>query len=413
MSRRTRLGIENAILPAIAAAAVVSMSPSPWMDAKSRTGAQANPLHDHVGPVVAHGRMWLDGGPHRFRDRLAAAGDEYSVTATPDGEASAIRIVRGGATLTGPARAIDGDTLVLGRARIRLHGIDAPESAQRCRARGRLWACGREATRALARLIGRKQIACEERDRDRYGRIVAVCTAAGQDLNAWMVAEGWALAYRRYSRAYVAAERRARAAKRGVWRGQIVAPWDWRRGKRLASAQAVRPKGTGRCNIKGNIGRSGKARDGKAFVHPNFHMVVAGQGVAAMSIADLAESVLLSAVLITPQETVTRLRRWIDGEPIRFANIAVLTDFRLEHDMTVAEGVDIRRLPDHPGALFSVGAPPALSTRWRVLDAGPNPLCGVPASWKDCVAPAFFHPSVPDEERRRFDYANADVALAG
>ena len=64
-----------------------------------------------------------------------------------------------------------------------------------------------------------------------------------------------------------------------------------------------------------------KTRDGKAFVHPNFHMAVAGQGVGAMPIADLAESVLLSAVLTTTQETVTRLRRWIDGEPIRSAVI--------------------------------------------------------------------------------------------
>lgn len=247
------------ILPAIAAVAIVSMSQSPWMDAKTRTGVRANPLHDVVGPAAAHGTVSLEGGLHRFRDPLAAAGDDFPAAATtPPVEASALRIVRGGATLSGWARAIDGDTLELGRARIRLHGIDAPESAQRCRAQGRLWTCGREATRALTRLIGRKQVACEERDRDRYDRIVAVCTAAGQDLNAWMVAEGWALAYRRYSRAYVAIERRARAAKRGVWRGEIVPPWEWRRGKRLAGTQGVKPKGAARCDIKGNIGRSGK-----------------------------------------------------------------------------------------------------------------------------------------------------------
>ena len=155
-----------------------------------------------------------------------------------------------------------------------------------------------------------------------------------------------------------------------------------------------------------------KVRDGKALVHPDFRLVVAGQGVGAMSIADLAESVLLSAVLITPQGAVTRLLRWIDGEPIPFTCINVLAGFHLEHDMTVAEGIEKRRLPGHPGELFSVGAPPALSTRWRVFDAGPNPLCGAPALWKDCVAPAFFHPSVPDQERRRFEYANPDVALA-
>ena len=56
----------------------------------------------------------------------------------------------------------------------------------------------------------------------------------------------------------MATEKRARAAKRGVWRGELVPPWDWRRGKRLAGARTVRPKGAGRCNVKGNIGRSGK-----------------------------------------------------------------------------------------------------------------------------------------------------------
>lgn len=133
-------------------------------------------------------------------------------------------MVRGAATPSGRARAIDGDTLELGCVRIRLHGIYAPENAQRCRAEGRFWACGREAARALARLVRRKEVACEKRDRDRYGRIVAVCTAAGQNLNAWMVAEGWAFAYRQYSRAYLAKEWRARAAKRGVRRGEIVPP---------------------------------------------------------------------------------------------------------------------------------------------------------------------------------------------
>jgi endonuclease YncB( thermonuclease family) len=73
---------------------------------------------------------------------------------------------------------------------------------------------------------------CEQRDIDRYGRIVAVCRAAIEDLGAWMVANGWALAYRRYSTAYVGPESSARAAGRGIWRGTLTAPWDWRNGVR-------------------------------------------------------------------------------------------------------------------------------------------------------------------------------------
>ncbi len=118
----------------------------------------------------------------------------------------------------------------------------------------------------LAQAIGSRAVACEERDLDRYGRVVAVCRVGGRDVNAWMAAEGWAFAYRKYSRDYVGEETAARAAKRGVWRGDVVAPWDWRRGERLAGeGTATQPAASrpaaqadgGRCAIKGNIGKGG------------------------------------------------------------------------------------------------------------------------------------------------------------
>ena len=95
---------------------------------------------------------------------------------------------------------------------------------------------------------------------------VAVCRVAGEDVNARMAAEGWAFAYRGYSIRYVADEVAAKAAERGIWRGDVVAPWDWRRGKRLAGGRTAsqaagsRPaaqRGSGRCTIKGNIGKGG------------------------------------------------------------------------------------------------------------------------------------------------------------
>ena len=135
------------------------------------------------------------------------------------------------AGLSGRARVIDGDTIEVGTVRVRLHGVDAPESAQSCLAGGERWPCGQRATRALAGQIGGRTVACSERDRDRYGRIVAVCRHGGRDVNAWLVDQGWALAYRRYSRSYVNEESSARAARRGIWRGEFVAPWDWRRGR--------------------------------------------------------------------------------------------------------------------------------------------------------------------------------------
>lgn len=135
-------------------------------------------------------------------------------------------------TLTGVATVVDGDTLKIHGENIRLHGIDAPESAQHCQRNGRRWPCGRRAAFALADQIGRRSVRCDGRERDRYGRLVAVCYQNGTDLNAWMVRNGWALAYRRYSRDYVGQERRAAQAGRGIWRGQFTAPWDWRAQRR-------------------------------------------------------------------------------------------------------------------------------------------------------------------------------------
>ena len=136
----------------------------------------------------------------------------------------------------GRARVIDGDTIEVGSARIRPLGVDAPESAQSCLAGGRRWPCGEHATRALAGPIDGRSVACEERDRDRYGRIVAVCRRDGEDVNAWRVRDGWAMACRRYSTAYVDQVAAAKAARRGVWRGELVPRWDRRRGHRLKAA---------------------------------------------------------------------------------------------------------------------------------------------------------------------------------
>ncbi len=142
------------------------------------------------------------------------------------------RSLRGRWSVSGWARAIDGDSIEVNGVEIRLHGIDAPERGQPCRLRGRRWPCDREARQALASQIRDRHVVCEVRSRDSYGRLVATCRVAGRDLNAWMVGKGWAFAYRRYSRAYVDEEARARAARRGVWSGEVVAPWKWRKGQR-------------------------------------------------------------------------------------------------------------------------------------------------------------------------------------
>ena len=172
-----------------------------------------------------------------------------------------------GTQLQGVATVIDGDTLELHGQRIRLFGIDAPESGQSCTdALGNTYRCGQQAALALSDRIGRKPITCEQHGTDRYGRIIAICRQGAINLNLWMVANGQALAYRRYSSDYVAQEDMARHNKRGIWAGSFTAPWDWRKGSR---GSAIQPEGSpparntqaarqSDCRIKGNISqRSG------------------------------------------------------------------------------------------------------------------------------------------------------------
>ena len=136
-------------------------------------------------------------------------------------------------TITGVSSVIDGDTLEVRGQRIRLHGIDALESHQLCvRAGGTSWRCGQQAASELSDRIGRQQVSCRVRDTDRYGRAITVCVQDGSDLNTWLVQQGWALAYRRYSRDYIPAEEDARRSRRNIWSGQFDVPWDWRRAQR-------------------------------------------------------------------------------------------------------------------------------------------------------------------------------------
>ena len=135
--------------------------------------------------------------------------------------------------IVGPARVIDGDTIEVQGQRIRLHGIDAPESAQKCKLKGKSCPCGEIAGGALKDLTAGIEVRCEQVDVDRYGRIVATCYDNHDfDINRNMVYTGWALAYRKYSTRYVATEDGAREAKRGLWKGEFEMPWEWRKANR-------------------------------------------------------------------------------------------------------------------------------------------------------------------------------------
>jgi endonuclease YncB( thermonuclease family) len=147
---------------------------------------------------------------------------------------------------------VDGDTLMWHGERVRLHGIDAPEADQSCTAVGGDYPCGQTAMQWLAEKTNKKEVRCEKRGRDRYGRLLAVCFAGEVNLNRGLVEAGLALAYRRYSPEFVAAEDAARRRAAGLWAGTFVPPWQWRQGTRLALASGLEEA----CPVKGNVSRN-------------------------------------------------------------------------------------------------------------------------------------------------------------
>lgn len=133
--------------------------------------------------------------------------------------------------LIGRASVIDGDTIEIHGQRIRLSGIDAPESAQQCEANGVDYRCGQKAAFALSDFLLGRIVDCQQTGRDRYLRIIAKCSANGVDVGDWMVSHGWAIAYRKYSSEYIATENDARDRKAGIWSGTFMNPDQWRHKK--------------------------------------------------------------------------------------------------------------------------------------------------------------------------------------
>lgn len=139
--------------------------------------------------------------------------------------------------VSGRAAASDGDTLNMTGIIIRLHGIDAPELNQNCTRAGQQWSCGKDAAAKLYELVRGREIQCQQRDMDRYGRIVATCMVGTVDLAVAMVDAGLAVALPDFTDRYVAAEALAREARLGIWGGEFQQPADYR-----AANPAARPK---------------------------------------------------------------------------------------------------------------------------------------------------------------------------
>ena len=137
--------------------------------------------------------------------------------------------VSSGKTIFGKAKVIDGDTIHINKNKIRLHAIDAPETNQTCKKNSQDWNCGVKSTNFLKELIDNNKIECITKGKDRYNRFIGICYKDNLDLNSAMVLNGWAIAYRYYSKDYIEEEEEAKRDKKGIWIGDFEEPYLFRK----------------------------------------------------------------------------------------------------------------------------------------------------------------------------------------
>ena len=140
--------------------------------------------------------------------------------------------------ISGIAKVVDGDTIKIENKKIRLFGIDAPEKKQKCKKTyltisfmsfTKDYMCGEVSTQKLIKKINKQKLNCNILDVDRYKRLIGECFKRNINLNSWMVSNGYAVAYRKYSKKYISDEINAKNNKLGIWQGKFEMPWDFRR----------------------------------------------------------------------------------------------------------------------------------------------------------------------------------------
>ena len=140
--------------------------------------------------------------------------------------------------ISGLAKVIDGDTIKIKNNKIRLLGIDAPEKKQQCQKPwlsisfitfNKNYPCGKISTERLKKKIDDKLITCKPSGKDRYKRFIAECFKGKRNINAFMVLNGYAVAYRKYSPKFISHENTAKKEKLGLWAGTFEMPWEWRK----------------------------------------------------------------------------------------------------------------------------------------------------------------------------------------
>ncbi len=140
--------------------------------------------------------------------------------------------------IVGFPKVVDGDTIHIKSYKIRLEGIDAPEMKQKCKKPylkimffnfQKDYYCGQMSKKKLVQKIGNKPVKCILLGKDRYKRYLAKCLKGTINLNRWMVRNGYAIAYRKYSKIYVLDENFAKEEKLGLWSGTFIKPEKWRK----------------------------------------------------------------------------------------------------------------------------------------------------------------------------------------
>lgn len=129
--------------------------------------------------------------------------------------------------VTGRASVIDGDTIEIQGNRIRFNGIDAPEARQSCEdASGKVYRCGKVSADALDAFLAKSRPTSCKITGKSWDRLVGACRRAdGADVNTWMVQQGHAIDWPKYSRGrYAADQRQAQARRRGLWAGRFEWP---------------------------------------------------------------------------------------------------------------------------------------------------------------------------------------------
>ena len=130
---------------------------------------------------------------------------------------------------------VDGDTIHIGSNKYRFSGIDTPEMKQTCSKDNKIIMCGVLAKDSLIQKINNRPVLCKEETIDRYKRIVAECFVNKESLSTYLVRNGYAFAYRKYSKKFIEDERYAKENKLGLWSMNFEYPWDYRSNLRKAT----------------------------------------------------------------------------------------------------------------------------------------------------------------------------------